>query len=423
MLREDPRPTVLILGAGFAGLGAARKLAKAPVDVVLVDRHNYHTFQPMLYQVATDVLDPETVGHPVREYVDVQPNLRFVTADVTDIDLDARRVSFDDWDDQTYDHLVVALGARVNFFGTAGAKEHAFPLYTLNDSIRLKNHVLELFERAVKMPPPDAPRMLDMVIVGGGPTGVETAGAMADLYYNTFAEDAPRFPVGDARITLVEHGDRLLAMFDEDMSAYTKDALEDRGVTVRLGESVTEIDADSVTLASGEQLRAHTTVWGAGLTTSPLASSLSDDLQHGRVPVGPMLNLEDHPEVYVVGDLAWSTDARSGDVLPQLGSVALQAGEHVGKTIDRTLRKHKDPEPFHYVDKGTMATIGRGAAAARIPPGIHLTGKPAFLLWGSVHLALLSGADSKSSALTNWFWTWLRHDRPSRVLIHPDDED
>lgn len=416
-------PTVLILGAGFAGLGAARKLAKAPVDVLLVDRHNYHTFQPLLYQVATDVLDPETVGHPVREYVDVQPNLRFVTANVSGIDLDAKRVSFDDWDDQTYDHLVVALGARVNFFGTAGAEEHAFPLYTLNDSIRLKNHVLELFEHAVKMPPPDAPRMLDMVIVGGGPTGVETAGAMADLYYNTLAEDAPRFPIGDARITLVEHGDRLLRMFDEDMSAYTKDALEDRGVTVRLGESVTEIDTDSVTLGTGEQLRAHTTVWGAGLTTSPLASSLSGDLQAGRVPVGPMLNLEEHREVYVVGDLAWSTDARTGDVLPQLGSVAMQAGEHVGKTIDRTLRKHKDPEPFHYVDKGTMATIGRGAAAARIPPGIHLTGKPAFLLWGTVHLALLSGADSKSSALTNWFWTWLRHDRPSRVLIHPDDED
>lgn len=423
MHHEDQRSTVLILGAGFGGLGAARKLAKAPVDVLLVDRHNYHTFQPMLYQVATDVLDPETVGHPVREYVDVQANLRFVTANVTGIDLDARRVSFDDWDDQTYDRLVVALGARVNFFGTAGAEEHAFPLYTLNDSIRLKNHVLELFEQAVKMPPPYAPRMLDMVIVGGGPTGVETAGAMADLYYNTLAEDAPRFPIGDARITLVEHGDRLLAMFDDDMSAYAKDALEERGVNVLLGESVIEIAADSVTLGSGEQLRAHTAVWGAGLTTSPLASSLSDDLQAGRVPVGPMLDLEDHPEVYVVGDLAWSTDGRSGEVLPQLGSVALQAGEHVGKTIDRTLRKHKDPEPFHYVDKGTMATIGRGAAAARIPPGIHLTGKPAFLLWGAVHLALLSGADSKSSALTNWFWTWLRHDRPSRVLIHPDDED
>ncbi|MCB1011707.1 MAG: NAD(P)/FAD-dependent oxidoreductase [Microthrixaceae bacterium] len=416
-------PKVLILGAGFAGLGAARKLAKAPVDVVLVDRHDYHTFQPLLYQVATDILDPETVGHPVREYVDNQPNLRFVTAKVSGIDIAARNVTFEDWEDQTYDYLVVGLGARANFFGTPGADEHAFPLYTLNHAIRLKNHVLEQFEAAVKAPPPEAPEMMDVVIVGGGPTGVETAGAMADLLYVTMARDAPRYPIGNASITLVEHGDRLLRMFNESMSEYTKEALEERGVTVRLGESVAQIDQGSVTLGSGEVINAPTTVWGAGLTTSPLAASLSDDLQHGRVPVGPLLNLAEHPEVYVAGDLAWAKDARSGEVLPQLGSVALQAGEHIGRTIDRTLRKHKDPEPFHYIDKGSMATIGRGAAVGVIPPGLHLTGRPAFLTWGAVHLALLNGADSKTAALTNWFWTWMRHDRPSRVLIHPDEED
>ena len=416
-------PKVLILGAGFAGLGAARKLAKAPVDVVLVDRHDYHTFQPLLYQVATDILDPETVGHPVREYVDNQPNLRFVTAKVSGIDIAARNVTFEDWEDQTYDYLVVGLGARANFFGTPGADEHAFPLYTLNHAIRLKNHVLEQFEAAVKAPPPEAPEMMDVVIVGGGPTGVETAGAMADLLYVTMARDAPRYPIGNASITLVEHGDRLLRMFNESMSEYTKEALEERGVTVRLGESVAQIDQGSVTLGSGEVINAPTTVWGAGLTTSPLAASLSDDLQRGRVPVGPLLNLAEHPEVYVAGDLAWAKDARSGEVLPQLGSVALQAGEHIGRTIDRTLRKHKDPEPFHYIDKGSMATIGRGAAVGVIPPGLHLTGRPAFLTWGAVHLALLNGADSKTAALTNWFWTWMRHDRPSRVLIHPDEED
>ncbi|MEZ5348746.1 MAG: NAD(P)/FAD-dependent oxidoreductase [Microthrixaceae bacterium] len=416
-------PKVLILGAGFAGLGAARKLAKAPVDVVLVDRHDYHTFQPLLYQVATDILDPETVGHPVREYVDNQPNLRFVTAKVSGIDIAARNVTFEDWEDQTYDYLVVGLGARANFFGTPGADEHAFPLYTLNHAIRLKNHVLEQFEAAVKAPPPEAPEMMDVVIVGGGPTGVETAGAMADLLYVTMARDAPRYPIGNASITLVEHGDRLLRMFNESMSEYTKEALEERGVTVRLGESVAQIDQGSVTLGSGEVINAPTTVWGAGLTTSPLAASLSEDLQHGRVPVGPLLNLAEHPEVYVAGDLAWAKDARSGEVLPQLGSVALQAGEHIGRTIDRTLRKHKDPEPFHYIDKGSMATIGRGAAVGVIPPGLHLTGRPAFLTWGAVHLALLNGADSKTAALTNWFWTWMRHDRPSRVLIHPDEED
>ena len=417
------RPRVLILGAGFGGLGAARKLHKAPVEVVLVDRHDYHTFQPLLYQVATDLLDPETVGHPVREYVDHQPNLRFVTATVSGIDLDARTVSFDDWEDQGYDYLVVAMGARANFFGTEGADKHAFALYTLNDAVKLKNHVLELFEEAVKMDPAEAAGHLDMVIVGGGPTGVETAGAMADLYHETFTRDAPRLPMDEARITLVEHGDRLLHMFDESMSDYTREALEERGVTVRLGESVKSIGSDSVKLATGEEIRATTTVWGAGLKANPIASTLADDLQHGRVPVGGLLNLADRPEVFVVGDLAWITDSKTGEVLPQLGSVALQAGEHVGKTIDRTLRKHKDPKPFHYLDKGTMATIGRGAAVAVVPPDIHMTGKPAFLAWGAVHLALLNGADSKTAALTNWFWTFMSHDRPSRVLIHPDEED
>ena len=418
---DETRPKVLILGAGFGGLGAARKLRKAPVDVTMVDRHDYHTFQPLLYQVATDVLDPETVGHPVREYVDKIGNLRFVTANVSGIDLDSRTVSFEDWDDQGYDYLVVGLGARANFFGTEGADEHAFPLYTLNDALRLKNHVLELFEEAVKMDPPASARHLDTVIVGGGPTGVETAGAMADLFNETLSRDAPRFPIGNAKITLVEHGDRLLRMFDENMSEYTRSALEDRGVTVRLGESVKKIEVNSVTLGSGEVINANTTVWAAGLQASRLAEALSSDLQHGRVPVGPMLNLDAHPEVYVVGDLAWITDARTREVLPQLGSVALQAGEHVGRTLDRSLRKHKDPEPFHYVDKGTMATIGRGAAVAVIPPDMHMTGKPAFLAWGAVHLALLNGADSKTAALTNWFWTFMSHDRPSRVLIHPDD--
>ena len=414
---------VMVLGAGFGGLAAARKLRKAPVEVLLVDRHDYHTFQPMLYQVATDVLDPETVAHPVREYVDAQPNLRFVTATVTSIDLDRRVVSFDDWDDQSYDHLVVGLGARVNYFGTDGAAEHAFPLYTLNHAVRLKDHILELFEEAVKHPDATTARLMDTIVVGGGPTGVETAGALAELFFNTFARDAPRLPISDARITLVDHGDRLLKMFDEGMSAYTKEALEERGVTVRLGESVAAIGPESVTLGTGEVIPAGTTVWGAGLTTNPLAAALSDDLQHGRVPVGPMLQLPDHPEVFVIGDLALTRDGPDGDVLPQLGSVALQAGEHVGKTIDRMTRKHKDPEPFHYFDKGTMATIGRGAAVAAVPPGIHLTGRPAYLAWGAVHLALLSGGDARSAAFTNWFWAAMRHDRPSRVLIHPDDED
>ena len=416
-------PTVLVLGAGFGGLGAARKLKKAPVDVMLVDQLDYHTFQPLLYQVATDLLDPETVGHPIREYVEKQDNLRFTRATVTGIDLDTRTVTFSDWRPQTYDHLVVGLGARVNFFGTDGAEDHAFPLYTLNHAVRLKQHVLRLFEDANKSKLPLAEGALDVVVVGGGPTGVETTGAMCELFFNVFRKDFPDLDVPSTRITLVEHGDRLLSMFDEDLSAYTKSALEELGATVRLGERVQSIGPDSVTLGSGEVLPASTTVWGAGLQTSPLAGALSDDLQHGRVPVGPYLELADHPEVHVIGDLAWITDAKTGKVLPQLGSVALQAGEHVGRTIDRVTRKHKDPEPFHYLDKGTMATIGPRKAVAAIPPHEHLTGRAAFLAWGAVHLVLLSGGDSRSAAFTNWAWAMFRHDRPSRIVVDPTEED
>jgi len=246
---------------------------------------------------------------------------------------------------------------------------------------------------------------------------------MAELYYSLFVDDYPNLPISDSTITLVEHGDRLLSMFDQGISDYTRSALEERGVTVRLGESVQAIDEVSVTLASGEVLAAHTTVWGAGLQASPLAVSCGTELQHGRVPVGPLLNLEAHPEVFVIGDLAWITDAKTGEVLPQLGSVALQAGEHAGKTIDRMTRRHKDPEPFHYLDKGTMATIGRRAAVAVVPPHVTLTGRPAFLMWGAVHLALLSGGDSRTAALVNWFWSFMNHDRPSRVIIDPHEDD
>jgi len=391
---------------------------------MLVDRHDYHTFQPLLYQVATDTLDPETVGHPIRELVHGQDNLDFAQATISDIDLDARTVSFQDWEPQTYDYLVIGLGALAHFFGTPGAEEHSFPLYTLPHAIRLKEHLLRRFEAAAKDPSLADDGQLDVVIVGGGPTGVETAGALSELFHAVFPGDYPSLDLSAVRITLVEHGDRLLAMFDEGISEYTADTLRERQVTVRLGEKVAEIADDHVTLGSGETIRAGTTVWGAGLQPNPLATTLGVELVRGRVPVTEHLHLAHHPEVFVVGDLALTTDSVTGEVLPQLGSVALQAGEHVGVTIDRMERKHKDPHPFHYVDKGTMATIGRKAAVAVVPPHhITLTGRAAWAMWGAVHLALLTGGDSRMAALSNWFWSFTTHDRPSRVLIHPDDED
>lgn len=415
------RPRILILGAGFGGLGAARKLHRAPAEVILVDRHDYHSFQPLIYQVATDLLDPQTVAHPIRSLVQKQDNLSFSMSTVSDIDLDSRTVSFEDWDDLTYDHLVVALGATVNYFGTEGAQEHAFPMYTVDDAIRLKNHMLQLFEDSAKSDRAD--HLLDTVIVGGGPTGVEMAGALAHLVKVNMAADAPGHPISDAAITLVDHSERLISMFDEGMSAYAREELERMGVTIRSGESVKAIEEDRVILRSGDVIPSRTTIWAAGLKARDISARLSDNLRHGRVPVGPMLNLEGHPETYVIGDIAHVTDHSSGEVLPQLGSVALQSGEHVGRTIDRLLRKHKDPEPFSYHNKGSMATIGRGSAVAEIPPGMKLTGRPAFLMWGAVHLALLTGGDNRAAALTNWSFTLLSDDRPSRVLLDPDHDD
>src|SRR4051812_14995900 len=286
------RPRVLILGGGFAGIGAARSLKDADADVVVVDAHDYHTFQPLLYQLATDLLATAAVGHPLRDLFHDQPNARVHQATVTGIDLDAREVSFAEMAPIAYDHLVLALGAEVNFFGTQGAPEHAFPMYTLADATDLKRHVLERWQAADRDPALIEDGALDVVVVGGGPTGVETAGAMIELYRGVFAKDYPDVDEAQARVTLVEAGPVLLGMFKPDIQAYTKKALETRGVEVRLGEAVSSVEPTRVTLRSGEVLKAHTLVWGAGLNASPLAGSLGLELQHGnRVAVEPDLSL------------------------------------------------------------------------------------------------------------------------------------
>jgi len=415
------RPTVAILGGGFAGIGAARELKDADADVVLIDKHDYHTFQPLLYQVATDLLDTATVGHPLRDLFHDQPNVTIHEATVNQVDLWGRQVGFAEMGPLRYDHLVLGLGATVNYFGVPGADEHAFPMYSLPDAVRLKDHVLDRWEAADRDPSLLDDGALDVVVVGGGPTGVETAGAMIELYRANFAEDFPRVPPERARVILVEGGDALLPMFKGKLRSYTKEALEKRGVEVRLRTTVTEIDATRVTLGSGEVLRAHTLVWGAGLTANPIVTGLGLELQHGnRIPVGPDLTLPEHPEVSVVGDIAWITDTGTDQVLPQLGSVALQAGEHAGSTIARRV-KGKATEPFRYEDKGTMATIGRKAAVAQFHHGRSMTGKKAWLAWGTVHLALLATNEARGRAALDWVWAGFTHERAQRISVNLDE--
>ena len=417
------RPRVVILGGGFAGVGAARKLKDADVDVVLVDKHNYHTFQPLLYQVATDLLERTAVGHPLRDLFHDQPNAAVHEATVTAVDLEQKEVSFAEMGALTYDYLVVALGAEVNFFGTPGAAEHAFPMYTLSDAVRLKDHVLDRWEAADRDPAVIDDGALNVVVVGGGPTGVETAGAMAELYRNGFSEDYPAIPQEHARLTLVEAGPTLFAMFKQNLRDYTAKALEKRDVEVMVGEIVSSVEPTRVKLKSGKVLNAHTLVWGAGLQANPIADALGVDLEKGhRVAVGPDLTVPGHPETFVVGDVAWITDTGTNEVLPQLGSVALQAGEQAGENIARIVAG-KPTEPFVYKDKGTMATIGRGAAVVQFRRGRTLKGKSASLAWGAVHLALLSTGEDRAKALIDWTWAGFSHERPARITVRTDERD
>jgi NADH dehydrogenase len=414
---QNPRPLVLVLGGGFAGIGTVRALDGADADIVVVDRHDYHTFQPLLYQVATALLEQTAVGHPLRDLFQEQPNVRVHLDEVTGIDLDARRVTFAEMAPVTYDYLVLALGAEVTFFGTEGAPEHAFPMYTLADAVRLRTHLLGKWEAADKDPSLIEDGALNVVVVGGGPTGVESAGALAELYRSNFAEDYPDIPQEQAKITLVEASPHLFGMFKERLREYTKGALEERGVTVMLGELVESVEPTRVRLKSGTVLDAHTLVWGAGLTASPLSQTLGIELERGgRVAVEPDLSIAGHPEAFAVGDIAWITDTKTDEVLPQLGSVALQAGAHAGETIAREL-EGKERKSFGYHDKGTMATIGRGAAVVQLPHGRTLKGEVAWLAWGSVHLALLSTGEDRAKAVVEWTWAGFTHERAARISV------
>ncbi len=414
------RPHVVILGGGFGGVGAAVHLGMADVDVTLVDRNDYHTFQPLLYQVATDLLEASAVGHPLRDLFHEHPHVTVHNGEVTGIDLDARRITFARRDPMTYDYLVIALGAKVTFFGVEGADEHAFPLYTLADAVRLRAHVLEVWEDADRDRSLVDAGALNVAIVGGGPTGVESAGALAELYRQDFAKDYPGVPPDKARIVLLEASDDLLGMFRSGLRAYARRALADRGVEVRTGEVVASVDADGVTLRSGEVIPTRTLVWGAGLTANPLVKTLGVDLARGdRLPTEADLSLAGRPEVFVVGDVAWTTVEGSDRALPQLGSVALQAGEHVAGNIGR-LAAGKPTEPFHYHDKGTMATIGRGAAVVQTQGGRTLKGRTAWLAWGAVHLALLSTGEDRAKAAVDWTWSAFTHERPGRISVRTD---
>jgi NADH dehydrogenase len=410
-------PHVIILGVGFGGIGALKKLRDANVRITLIDKRDYHTFQPLLYQVATDELTPEQVGFPIRDLLHHHQNVTFHQAVVTSIDPAARQVTMDSLATLNYDYLILAMGAVVNFFQTPGADQYSFPLYTMNDAIRLKEQVLKTFEAVDKNPSLIDDGALNFCVVGGGSTGVEISGALADLLRTELKQDYPKLPVDTAQVLLYEGSPHLLGPFRPELQIYAQKALEERGVKVHTSTGVRKVGPASIELATGEAVKTHTLIWAAGLKANPIVHSLGVELGHsGRIPVGPDLRLKDHPGIFAIGDIAVMNDGKTGQPLPGLGATALQAGYHTGETIKRLL-EGKLPEPFKYIDKGTMAQIGRGAAVMELPTGQTMTGRLAWLAWLGVHLALLNGAEEKISTFVDWGWTLLNKEDGKRIIL------
>jgi NADH dehydrogenase len=419
------RPQVVIVGAGFGGLAAARELGSAPVDVTVVDRNNFHTFQPLLYQVATSGLASADVAYPVRGILARHDNLSFRQAAVIGADLDRRLLHLQhdehEVEDLAFDHLIVAAGATTNTFGIPGVDHHGFPLYNLADAVRLRNHVLERFEAADAEPGLIDDGALTFVVVGGGPTGVEVAGALAELVDLVLRKDFRRLDVSRARIVLVEMLDHLLAPFSPSSQEHARRTLEERGVEVRTGVQVARVRSTRVALVDGEELAAHTLVWAAGVKANAIGTALGLPTgRGGRIVVGPNLEVDGRSGVWAIGDVAAIADRKggSGALLPQLAPVAIQSGRHVAHQIASRAAGHRAPtKPFHYRDKGTMATIGRSRAVAELPLGIKLRGFPAWLSWLGLHLVMLAGFRNRISVFANWAWNWLTYDRGPRLIF------
>ena len=407
------RPRVVIIGAGFGGLAAARRLRGAAVDVVLVDQRNHHLFQPLLYQVASALLDPSEIAYPVRASVRRGGNVDVRLGQVVGIDLGARRVHTD-LGDLDYDQLIVAAGAVTNYFGNRSVEERAFGLKSLGEALALRNHLLANFERAAWTDDAgERRRLMTIAIVGAGPTGVELAGAFSELVHLVLRKDYPRLDLAAVRIVLLEGTDTVLAAFRPRLRDAALRTLARKRVEVRLNAMVRESTEGGIVLATGERVACATVVWTAGVRGAEVGAMLGAPLtRQGRVAVEADLRLPGHPEVYVIGDLAVAM--QKGRELPMLGAVAVQQGHYVAGAITAGLAGAHHP-PFRYVDKGTMATIGRNSAVAQLGP-LSVSGFLGWLIWLGVHLILLVGFRNKLVALLNWGVDYFFYDRPVRLI-------
>jgi NADH dehydrogenase len=409
------RPRVVVVGGGFGGLEAARSLRGAAVNVTLVDRRNHHLFQPLLYQVATAALSPADIASPIRHVLRKAANVEVVMGNVVDVDVPGRSVLLADGEQLDYDFLVLAPGAVDRYFGHDEWAPDAPGLKSIEDALEIRRRFLTAFEAAEREEDPRARRaMLTAVVVGGGATGVEMAGAMAEMARHSLVRDFRRIDPSTARIILVEGGPRVLPAYDPSLSAHAEDDLRRRGVEVRTGAMVSSIQDGAVRVGEDEVIPARTVVWAAGVAGAPLGAKLGAPLDRiGRVIVEPDMTLPDHPEIFVIGDLAAAPDG-AGGFLPGLAPVAQQQGRWIAEGIRRSLDGRR-PRPFVYRDRGKMATIGRAAAVAEIGK-VKLRGFVAWLTWLFVHVLFLIGFRNRVFVMLEWAWAYLTWQRGARLI-------
>jgi NADH dehydrogenase len=411
-------PRVVVVGGGFAGLAAVKTLSKIrpPVRTTLLEQHNYHLFQPLLYQLATGVVQPADIAHPVRGIIRRYRRASVRMATVTGVDFDAREVLTQEGRSFPYDYLVLAAGATTNTFGIPGVEEYSFPLKTMPDALQLRAHLLRQFELADNDPSEIERGAMTVVVVGGGPTGVEMAGALHELFKHVLVHDFPDLDINQARVVLLEAMDHLLAPFHPSSRQHALDILQKRGVEVRLGSAMERATPDEVVLKDGSVIPTRTLIWGAGVRAHPLADVLGlEQTRGGRILVGEDLAVPGRPEVFVAGDLAGAGDGKGG-LLPQVAQPAIQEARHAAQNIERTL-KGEPRTPFEYHDKGTMATIGRNAAVTELPSGARFKGPLAWYMWLVLHLAYIIGFRSRVAVLVNWIWSYFTYDRHARIIV------
>ena len=431
-MSEDGRQRVVVVGGGFGGLQAVRKLDGAPVDLTLVDRQNFHLFQPLVYQVATGALSSAEIAAPLRAVLKRQANVRVVLAEVQSFDLERRQVVLDHLPNGRrgerldYDTLVVAGGSQYSYFGHDDWSAYAPELKSLAGALDIRSRILTAFEAAELEPDEERRRSwLTFVVVGGGPTGVEMAGQIAELAHDTLRRDFRRIDTGGARVLLVETADRILTGFPPSLSHKGERALENLGVTPLVGHTVVDVGSLAVAIRSAggevEEVGARTVVWAAGVAASPLAAALasaagSEVDRAGRVTVGPDLTLRERPEVFAIGDMVRVAQS-DGSIaaLPGLAPVAMQQGRYVARVIRNRLRG-RETQPFRYVDKGNLATIGRSKAVADVK-GVRVSGFAAWITWLVVHLFYLIGFQNRLLVMTRWMFSFVTRGRGARLII------